>query len=87
MYALLESLDPPAEGQTAEAHRERLQRIVDDGVAGLKAFSAAIETLLSRGFKVYSPRRGLRYRIAQERWDRQVDAAKRRLEGDQSSSD
>lgn len=70
--ALLDALDRPARGN--ESERDRLDRMVSVGLASLKGFNLATEALANRGFALYSPRRGVRYRIAQWRWDRAVKA-------------
>jgi hypothetical protein len=72
IYALLQSLDPRPAG--AESQRARLDRIISDGLSSLQGFAAATEAFGERGFAVYSPRRGLKYRIANWRWDRKVKA-------------
>lgn len=78
IYALLETVDQPrGSGETAVQARDRLNRILDQGEVHMKAFHTASEAFVSRGFQLYSPRRGIRYRIAQKRWDRSVAAEKR----------
>jgi hypothetical protein len=80
IYELLELVDQrelPDESQ--EQSQLRLRRIIDQGLVILTRFSAASEAFVSRGFKIYSPRRGVRYRLAHRRWDRAVEAERKRL--------
>lgn len=79
IYALLEVVDRPAKAnETAHETQDRLGLLIEDGLTTLKGFSTATEGFVSRGFELYSPRRGLRYRLAQKRWDYSVAKARRR---------
>jgi hypothetical protein len=72
--AFAERLQRPTE-ESLEQQDRRLGRIFDDGRTDLQAFGAAIEAFQMRGFTVYSPRRGLRFRWQHRRFNRQVKAA------------
>ena len=82
IYALLESLD--RRGNAAESERAHLDRVIDSGLDSLRGFGAATEAFGTRGFKVYSPRRTMKYLIAQWRWDRKVKAKKAQLQGERT---
>jgi hypothetical protein len=77
--ALLETIDP-ARQVGIESQRDRLDRIIEDGFQSLQQFGDASEALVQHGFDRYSPRRGLRYRIAKWRWDRTVKAEQAKLD-------
>jgi hypothetical protein len=80
---LLESIDPRRQVDT-ESERDRLDRIIQDGLKSLEGFGTATEAFLALGFDKYSPRRGLRYRISKWRWDRSVNASEEKAELDES---
>jgi hypothetical protein len=80
--ALLESIDPMH--HLNESRSDRLDRIITEGLQSLQGFGTASEAFLKDGFDRFSPRRGLRYRIAKWRWDRLVKAEQAKL--DQSES-
>ena len=59
--ALLDSIQRPARG--IESERDRLDRIIADGLTATQGFGMATEAFVKHGFEVYSHRRSARYRI------------------------
>jgi leucyl aminopeptidase (aminopeptidase T) len=58
--------------ESAAEELARVRRTPEAGLQPLNKFGKAIEAFVNRGFAVYSPRRGLRFRWAQHRLNRQV---------------
>jgi hypothetical protein len=74
LVEFMERLQKPTELETPEHERERLMTTFEQSLVTLDGFGDATDALLSRGFAIYSQRRGLRYRRAKRRWDRRVKA-------------
>jgi hypothetical protein len=65
-----ENLPQPPASESAQQERERLTQILQDGLNALADFRIGSDALIRRGVEVYAPRRGLRYRRAEKRFER-----------------
>jgi hypothetical protein len=65
-----------SDGASMDVQRERLGHIFEGNQQVIRDFGAATDAFVQRGFAVYAARRGIRFRRANRRWDRQVEAAK-----------
>jgi hypothetical protein len=70
-----ENLPRPPASESAQQERERLTRILQDGLRTLADFRIGSDALVRRGVEVYASRRGLRYRRAQKRFERRRPTA------------
>jgi hypothetical protein len=61
--------------ETYDDGKRRLGALYDDGQALIKEFGQAIDAFVTRGFAVYSPRRGIRFRLRERQFNRLVKAA------------
>jgi hypothetical protein len=66
----VENLSRPPASESAQQERERLTQILQDGLSALADFRIGSDALIRRGVEVYAPRRGLRYRRAERRFER-----------------
>lgn len=55
--------------------RQRLTQMLEQGLPLLREFGEKTDALARRGFEAYSPRRSLRYRVKEWRFNRSVAAA------------
>lgn len=65
-----ENLPQPPASESAQQERERLTQILHNGLNALADFRVGSDALIRRGVEVYTPRRGLRYRRAEKRFER-----------------
>lgn len=70
-----ENLPQPPASESAQQERERLTRMLQDGIGTLADFRIGSDALVRRGVEVYTSRRGLRYRRAQKRFERRRPTA------------